>query len=313
MRLNDKVRKISGLFMMMLVVGMVLVTPTLACPAGTPCGDFIIQSNVSAEDSSNPIKVDINTTLLNGDASKRVINNLLTNNNASSVDQYMKSNGFKQNLKQAKAYTMKVTNNSSVNNIQYVIIPINTNKKNLDSFKILLSSSNLTASYIRVNGTSNYFPNTMNVLENNASYKKLKDNLTDNGYKITTSSVTEVIGQTVDSSTYANNLSISDYAIVRLTATNDTTSKPITAAIDMNSKDVIVLSSGLSSCDVCLVAAKLVCQIPLTILTVGGCLAACAEVGEACAPYCGALVALAVDGACSLGSSWMCKRLHYCS
>lgn len=37
MKLNSKVRKISGLFMMMLIVGMTLVTPVLACPAGKPC------------------------------------------------------------------------------------------------------------------------------------------------------------------------------------------------------------------------------------------------------------------------------------
>jgi len=39
LRLNSKIRKISGLFMIMLVVGMILVTPAMACPAGTPC-DF---------------------------------------------------------------------------------------------------------------------------------------------------------------------------------------------------------------------------------------------------------------------------------
>lgn len=38
MKLNSKVRKISGLFMIMLVIGMILVTPAMACPAGTPCG-----------------------------------------------------------------------------------------------------------------------------------------------------------------------------------------------------------------------------------------------------------------------------------
>ncbi|AGF97805.1 hypothetical protein MmTuc01_2497 [Methanosarcina mazei Tuc01] len=36
LKLNSKVRKISGLFMIMLVVGMMLVTPAMACPAGKP-------------------------------------------------------------------------------------------------------------------------------------------------------------------------------------------------------------------------------------------------------------------------------------
>ncbi|WP_048051092.1 hypothetical protein [Methanosarcina soligelidi] len=34
-----KLEKISGLFMIMLVVGMILVTPAMACPAGKDCSN----------------------------------------------------------------------------------------------------------------------------------------------------------------------------------------------------------------------------------------------------------------------------------
>lgn len=37
MKLNNKAKRISGLSMIVLVIGMILVTPVLACPAGTKC------------------------------------------------------------------------------------------------------------------------------------------------------------------------------------------------------------------------------------------------------------------------------------
>ena len=54
MKLNSKVRKISGLFMMMLVVGMILVTPSMACPLSQdgPCSqdaDFTDDSGAKVE------------------------------------------------------------------------------------------------------------------------------------------------------------------------------------------------------------------------------------------------------------------------
>lgn len=83
MKLNSKTRKISGLFMIMLVVGMILVTPVMACPAGINCSqtstdsttgnNFGNLSNITRLDST---KVEECTLIaLKSDDVKRLIKN----------------------------------------------------------------------------------------------------------------------------------------------------------------------------------------------------------------------------------------------
>ncbi|AKB18219.1 halocin C8-like domain-containing protein [Methanosarcina sp. WWM596] len=84
MKLNSKARKISGLFMIMLVVGMMLVTPAIACPAGTncsqtstdctTCGNFGNLSNITKLDS-NKVEEGVQTALESDDV-KRLIKKL---------------------------------------------------------------------------------------------------------------------------------------------------------------------------------------------------------------------------------------------
>lgn len=106
MELNKKVQRISGLFMIMLVVGMVLVTPALACPAGTDCGNSSL--------SGDPIK-------LTGEEKDKVVDMALKNSHVKKLQSQLKDEGLIQKDPEAFTVPMK-TEDSSVSNTQVVVI-----------------------------------------------------------------------------------------------------------------------------------------------------------------------------------------------
>lgn len=107
LELNNKVRKVSGLFMMMLVVGMILVTPVLACPAGTNCGNTSLSGG-------KPIQ-------LTGEEKDKAVNMALKNSQVEKLQSQLKDEGFTQ--KDSEAFIVPVkADNGSVTNTQVVAI-----------------------------------------------------------------------------------------------------------------------------------------------------------------------------------------------
>ncbi|AKB69393.1 MULTISPECIES: hypothetical protein [Methanobacteriota] len=108
MKLNSKVRKISGLFMIMLVVGMILVTPAMACPAGTNC-----ENNSISGDSIQ----------LKGEDKEKLVNMALKDTKVKEFQEQLTKEGFIQKDSEALIIPVKNEKDGSTKEISFVAIP----------------------------------------------------------------------------------------------------------------------------------------------------------------------------------------------
>ncbi|WIM42403.1 hypothetical protein PSF70_12920 [Methanosarcina mazei] len=119
MKLNSKVRKISGLFMIMLVVGMILVTPAMACPAGTNC-----ENNSISGDSIQ----------LKGEDKEKLVNMALKDTKVKEFQEQLTKEGFIQ--KDSEALIIPVKMKKMVQQRKYHLLQYPSNIKNLKNSKI---------------------------------------------------------------------------------------------------------------------------------------------------------------------------------
>ncbi len=122
MKLNNKAKRISGLSMIMLVVGMILVTPVLACPAGTPCSQIFSKT---PHTEITGVERDANIAFaLNLRDVQKLSGNLYTIN-------------VKQIEDAAKVYSIeKNMTNGSTKNTTTVILPVKTVTEDNNSVQI---------------------------------------------------------------------------------------------------------------------------------------------------------------------------------
>jgi hypothetical protein len=124
LELNNKIRKISGLFMMMLVVSMVLVTPTLACPAGTNCGSDSVPAN--------PIQ-------LTGADKDKMLSTALSDSNVKKYQEQLINEGYTQNGSTALVIPVENKNDSSITEIKFAAISFKNDKSQEPNKTILYS------------------------------------------------------------------------------------------------------------------------------------------------------------------------------
>jgi hypothetical protein len=214
----------------------------MACSPYTPCGSTI---------TGNSAINNMNIETLNGDEGNLVIKDAISNQDVLSLGQQMEKQGYHQQLMQASPTKITLSNDTMTTTIQYVVIPINTGKKDLDGNTIYVKSGNNVNVVTQLNGTGKHFPHIMSILASNDSYQKVKSDIEKEGYTVNENDalVTEAIGVN------------SDYALVTLKANNDTSSKYAYALIDVKNNKVVSVSDFNTLCALCIFMADAVMGI----------------------------------------------------
>ncbi|WP_292373033.1 hypothetical protein [Methanosarcina sp. UBA411] len=124
MRLNDKVRKISGVFMMMLVVGMVLVTPAIACPCSQdgPCS----KDADSADESGAKVKA----TKLSGVDLNEATAKALSDEDVLKLREELIKSGYKPSIENISAEKFTMENESGTISSTLVGMPFSGKDEN---------------------------------------------------------------------------------------------------------------------------------------------------------------------------------------
>ncbi len=147
MRLNDKVRKISGLFMIMLVVGMILVTPALACPPNvqteqdssnklTDCPACSLSSEYA-----NYSDAKVETIELSEKEQKKATAEALSDESVSKLRDELIKLGYVSSIEEI--YTMKSTTTTENETVTTTIVTMPFNGTNNDSAVIVFASNEL--------------------------------------------------------------------------------------------------------------------------------------------------------------------------
>lgn len=164
MKLNSKVRKISGLFMMMLVVGMMLVTPVMACPpnvqteqegsnTSTDCPACSLNSDYTNSDA------EVEAIELSEKEQKIAIAQALSDKSVSKLRDELAKSGYISSIEEIDVLGVTTTTESETVTSTVVTMPFNGTNEN-ESAVIVFASNELgtaAAAGVRSNGEITVF------------------------------------------------------------------------------------------------------------------------------------------------------------
>ncbi|AYK15817.1 MAG: hypothetical protein GX152_12355 [Methanosarcina sp.] len=154
MRLNDEVRKISGLFMIMLVVGMILVTPAMACPAGKDCPNVSQNCPACGYLSAPKSDAEVNMIEISKEKEKKIIAEALSDERISKLNSELKKLGYTPSTSEFNASMLTTTTTNETVTSSIVIMPFDNGRKNESAVAVFTSNEHGSAAIAAMRNNS---------------------------------------------------------------------------------------------------------------------------------------------------------------